>query len=143
MESDMPNLSEDGVPDMPVSAIPTDMQDAAHRIEAMLGAALDCDPAAVSAALRSEPVRAELQAVLAQLEPARLVPVLHRLATGDPSNRREVLEALLAPDPSGSGQVLHRTLQALHRQALLARLFHADRVQALRSACRPLIEERA
>jgi len=108
-----------------------------------LSAALGCDPAVVSAALRSEPVRAELQAVLAQLDPARLVPVLHSLAVGDPSNRREVLEALLAPDPSGSGQVLHRMLQALHRQALLARLFHTDRVQALRSACRPLVEERA
>lgn len=139
----MSNPNEGGVPDRPVSATSTDMQNAANRIEAMLSAAMGCDPASVSAGLRSEPVRVELQAVLAQLGPARLEQVLHSLAAGDPSHRREVLEGLLVPDPSGSGQMLHGTLQALHRQALLARIFDANRVQALRSACRPLAEERA
>lgn len=139
----MPKLSEDEAPDRPGSATTTDMQEAARLIEALLNAASRCNPAAVSAGLCSEPVRAELQAILVQLAPAQLLEILHNVATGYPSNGREVLEALLAPDPSGLGQMLHGTLQALHRQALLARIFHTDRVQALRSACRPLVEERA
>lgn len=139
----MPNLNEDEAPDRPMSATTTDMQDAAKLVEALLNAALRCDPSAASAALCSEPVRAEMQAILAQLDPVRLLAVLHSMATGYPSNGREMLEALLAPDRSGSGQMLHGTLQALHRQALLARIFHTDRVEALRSACRPLVEERA
>jgi len=35
------------------------------------------------------------------------------------------------------------TLLALHRQTLLARVFHPDRVQTLRRACRHPIQEHA
>ena len=87
--------------------------------------------------------RAELQAILTQFDPARLLPVLHRLATSGLPHQHEVLDTLLAADPSGSGQALCATLQALHSQELLARIFHPDRVQALRHACRPLVQEPA
>ena len=54
-----------------------------------------------------------------------------------------MFDELLADDPSGSGQALRATLQALHRRALLARIVHPDRVQALRRACRPPAQEAA
>ncbi len=114
---------------------------AMDRLGAVLDDALARSPESLSAALRSNPIRAELQALLIQLDPTRLLAVLHRLTMVDLPARREVLEALLAADPSGSGQALRATLQALHRQELLARIFHLDRVQALRRACRPLAQE--
>ena len=111
------------------------------RLGFVLDDALARSPESLSVVLRSTPIKAELQAILIQLDPARLLAVLHKLATIDLPARREVLETLLAPNPSGSGQALRATLQALHRQELLARIFHLDRVQALRRACRPLAQE--
>lgn len=139
----MANLNDIPAPDRPRSADTAIMEDAAGRIEAMLDSAQTCDPASFSSALRSEPVRTELQAILAQLDPALLLPVLHRLATSGLPDQREVMEALLAADPSGSGQVVRGRLDASYRQAVVARVFHPDRVQALRRACRPPIQEHA
>lgn len=116
---------------------------AMDRLGAMLDDALARDPERLSATLRSEPVRAELQAILTQFDPAGLLPVLYRLATSGLPRQEEVLDALLAADPSGLGQSLRATLQALHSQELLARIFRPDRVQALRRACRPLAQEPA
>lgn len=135
----MPSMEREPVPFLS----PPAMEDATQRtvsdrLAAVLDGAVVCDPARLSSTLRWEPVRTELRTVLAQLDPARLLLPLHRLATANLPNQREVLEALLAADPSGSGQALGATLQALYRQALLARIFHPDRVQALRHACRPL-----
>ena len=133
----------------PKSPCPTLTMENAARCGAMdrLGFVLDDmlarSPESLSAVLCSNPIRAELQAILIQLDPARLLAVLHKLATVGLPARREVLEALLAADPSGSGQALRATLQALHRQELLARVFHLDRVQALRRACRPPAPEHA
>ena len=137
--------SMDGEPVPP--SIPT-MENAVRcgamdRLGAVLDDALARSPESLSAALRSNPIRAELQAILIQLDPTRLLAVLHRLAMVDLPARREVLETLLAPNPSGSGQALRATLQALHRQELLARIFHLDRVQALRRACAPPAQELA
>lgn len=140
----MPSMDREPVPSPP----PPGMEDATQRtVSDRLAAVLDDaggrDPARLSSTLRGDPVRTELRIILAQLDPARLLPILHWLATASLPNQREVLEALLAADPSGSGQALGATLQALHRQALLARIFHPDRVQALRHACRPLAQEPA
>lgn len=137
--------SMDGKPASPSNFA---MEDAARcgamdRLGFVLDDALDRNPASLSAALRSNPIRAELQAILIQLDPARLPTVLHRLATAGLPAWREVLEALLAADPSASGQALRATLQTLHRQELLARIFHLDRVQALRRACRLPAQEPA
>lgn len=140
----MPNMEREPALPRPTSA----MEDAVRcgamgRLGTVLDDALTRDPVRLSATLRSDPVRSELQAILTQFDPARLPPVLHRLATTALPDRHEVLEALLAADPSGSGPALRATLQALHRQDLLARIFHPDRVQALRHACRPLVQEPA
>ena len=140
----MPSMDREPVPLLPA---PTREDTTRHIVSDRLAAVLDDavlrDPARLSSTLRGEPVRTELRTILAQLDLARLLPILHRLATTNLPNQREVLEALLAADPSGSGQALGATLQALYRQALLARIFHPDRVQALRHACRPLAQEPA
>lgn len=138
--------SMDTDPGPPLS--PPAMEDAAQhavmdRFAAVLDDALARNPESLATALRSDPIRTELQALLTRLDPARLLFVLHRLATAGLPDQRQMLEALLAADPSGSGQALRARLQALHRQALLARIFHPDRVQALRRACRPLAQEPA
>lgn len=119
------------------------LHDAADRIEAMLAEAQFRDAMQMSTALRSDPARAELRAILAQLEQTRLLPILHRLAMTGVPHKREVLEGLLAANASGSGQTLRSTLQALHRRALLVRIFHPDRVQALRRICQSLTQEPA
>lgn len=140
----MPSMDIEPVPSPPAPITEDATQHiVSNRLAAVLDDALVRDPARLSSALRSEPVRTELRTVLAQLDLARLLPILHQLATADLPNKREVLEALLAADPSGSGQALGTTLQALYRQALLDRIFHPDRVQALRRACRPLAQEPA
>lgn len=140
----MQSMEREPAAPQPTSA----MEDAARcgamdRLEHVLDDALARDPERLSATLRSDPVRAELQAILTQFDPARLLPVFHRLATSGLPHQHEVLDTLLAADPSGSGQALCATLQALHSQELLARIFHPDRVQALRHACRPLVQEPA
>ena len=140
----MPGMERKPALPRPTSA----MEDAARcgamgRLGTVLDDALARDPVRLSATLRGDPVRAELQAILAQFDPAWLPPVLHRLATTALPDRHEVLEALVAADPSGSGQALRATLQALHRQDLLARIFHPGRVQALRHACRLLVQDPA
>ena len=119
------------------------LRDAAARLDAALGEAQVRDPALLSSVLRGDPVRDDLRAILARLDPERVLPLLHRLAAPDLPERREVLDGLLAGDPSGLGQALRATLQVLHRRALLARIFHPDRVQALRRACRPSVQEAA
>ena len=119
------------------------LRDAAARLAAALDEAQVRNPALLSSVLRGDPVRDDLRAILARLDPERVLPLLHRLAAPDLPERREVLDGLLAGDPSGSGQALRATLQALHRRALLARIFHPDRVQALRRACRPSVQEAA
>lgn len=113
------------------------------RVGTMLESALVQHSVQVSAALQTGPVRDELRAVLAQLSPLQILHVMQTVATADLADRREVLEALLAADPSGSGEALRATLHGLHRQALLACMFHPDRVQALRRACRSLAQEPA
>jgi len=140
----MPSMDREPAPPCPLPA----MEDAARcgamdRLGIVLDDALARDPVRLSATLRGDPVRAELQVILAQFDPARLLPVLHRLATTGLPEQHEVLDALLAAGPSGSGQALRATLQALHRQEMLARIFHPDRVQALRHACRPFVQDPA
>jgi len=140
----MPSMEREPALPRPTST----MEDAARRgaigrLGHVLDDALARAPVRLSATLRSDPVRTELQTILTQFDPARLLPVLHRLATAGLPDQHEVLEALLAADPSGSGHALRATLQAQHRQELLARIFHPDRVQALRHACRPLVQEPA
>lgn len=115
--------------------------DALAQLGTLLDVAHAADPAQLAAILRTEPVIADLRAMLAQLKPAQMLRLSFWLADTNLLERDAVLEALFTPDPSGLGQALRATLQSLHRRALLASIFHAGRVQALRRACRTIAKE--
>lgn len=112
---------------------------------AQLGTLLDvaqmADPARLSTVLRTDPVIADLRAMLAQLEPTQMLRFSVWLFDTNLPERDAVLGALFGPDPSGLGQALRTTSQSLHRRALLASIFHPGRVQALRRACRTTAKE--
>lgn len=115
--------------------------DALAQLGTLLDVAHAADPAQLAAVLRSEPVIADLRAMLAQLEPAQVLRLSFWLAETSLPERDAVLDGLFAPDPSGFGQALRATLQSQHRRALLASIFDPDRVQALRRACRAIAKE--
>ena len=104
-----------------------------------LGGALDAararDMAALSDCLCGDPLRDDLRGVLAQLGAARLLRLLDWLTEATVPDRRRVLDALLAPDQSGAGQALQAAITSCNRQALLARIFAQDRLDALLAAC--------
>lgn len=105
-----------------------------------LGGALDAararNDALLAKHLCGDPVRDDLRGVLAQLGAARMLRVLDWLTESAAPDRRRVLEAVLESDPSGAGQALRAAIQDLNRQALLARIFAQDRLDALLAACR-------
>jgi hypothetical protein len=109
-----------------------------------LGAALDDartrDGQALDATLTAEPARSILRAILAQLGFHRMTRLMAWLAESPGGSL--VLQGLLDPaDRSGAGDLLRTTLGELHRQALVARLYAAERLEALLAACDPLSEE--
>jgi hypothetical protein len=109
-----------------------------------LGLALDearfRDSSALDATLAAEPARSILRSILAQLGIHRMTRLMAWLAES-PSGSL-VLQGLLDPaDRSGAADRLRTTLAELHRQALVARLYAADRLEALLAACDPLPEE--
>lgn len=142
----MPELNKDTAT-LPVPA-GTDLlqasmvrDDSLARIKDIVAKLQAQDPALLSSVLPDGSVRADLHAVLAQLNPGQALPILLGLATANVVNRREVLDALLDAGPPGSAQTLRATLQAAHRQELLAAILHPDRVHRLRRACQALTKE--
>lgn len=111
---------------------------AADRLAAALDAARTAAPGRLSAALRADPLRAELRAALARLGPDHVLRIMHGLALPDLPAAGDALAGLLRGGPSGEGRALRARLEALHRRALFDRIFHPDRVAALRRACRDL-----
>ena len=105
-----------------------------HTALVELGRALDHEAisgARLSACLQTGEPGKDLQAVLTQLGPARLLRLL-RWLDADP-NRTGVLRALL--DGSyGSAAALQAAFQALHRQELLGRIFEEPRLALLLAA---------
>jgi|SRR5580658_1715772 hypothetical protein len=113
---------------------------------ARLGAALDearfRDGPGLDATLATEPARSILRAILAQLGFHRMTRLMAWLAESPGGSL--VLQGLLDPaDRSGAGDLLRMTLGELHRQALVARLYAAERLEALLAACDPAPEEAA
>ena len=142
----MPELKRDvAIP--PASADARSLQPLASldetlaRLKEVLTKAQVQNPALLTSALRNDPVRASMNAVLVQLGPGHALPLLHGLATADLPDRRETLDALLTGELPDSAQTLRATLQAAHQQDLLAAIFHPDRLHGLRQACRSLTTE--
>ena len=142
----MPELKRDAaIPPAPADARSSQpsagLNEPLVRLKDVLTKAQVQNPTLLSSALRADPVRADMNAVLVQLGPGHALPLLNCLATADLPNRQEVLDALLTGELPGSVQALRATLQAVHRQDLLAAIFHPDRVHGLRRACQSLTKE--
>lgn len=141
----MPGLEQDA-PVPPAPACPSMGQAAGlgDCLAELMGTLVKAEaehPTLLSSALHSGPVRAGLHGVLVQLAPGQMLPVLDWLSKARLSNRRELIDALLNDEAPGSAPVLRATLQAAHRQELLAAIFHPDRVHRLRRACQTLTKE--
>jgi hypothetical protein len=147
----MPNLDRPAVtgwlasahPAPPLAAQPpiraVEEHSAVEKSLAALGRALDTTAGdhlpELSHALRADPIRAEMQAILAQLGAARLLRILHWLAETDLPEGRAVLAELLRDDGDGSGAALRSAVQSLTRRARLAQIFDPDRLARLTAAC--------
>ena len=151
----MPNLEKQAVMDWlgacepaiahvcktPVRAVEDDTD--IHAALVALGETLDdhaSSGANLSSSLQAGEPGQDLLAILTQLGPARLIRLFHWLSSDDAPDRQETLRALL-DDAYGSATTLRATLQALHRQALLASIFDESRLQALLLASRTAREE--
>ncbi len=142
----MPELKREAVM-LPAPADPGSLQPLASmdellaRFKDALTAAQVQNPTLLASVLRNDPVRADMNAVLVQIGPGHALPLLDSLATTALPNRQEVLDALLNDGLPDSAQTLRATLQAAHRQELLAAIFHPDRVHGLCRACQSLTKE--
>jgi hypothetical protein len=110
---------------------------------AALGAALDRFDGAqrtLSACLASGEPGQDLRALLIQLGAARLLRLLRWLSTEAGPDGERVLMALL-DGTYGTADPIRATLQALHRQALLARIFDEARLRILLVAAKDAQQE--
>ena len=108
-----------------------------------LGEALDRFDGAqrmLSACLASGEPGQDLRAVLIQLGAARLLRLIRWLSDEAGPDGERVLAALL-DDAYGTADPLRATLQALHRQALLARIFDEARLRILLVAAKDAQQE--
>ena len=141
----MPELNDVATPPVPAG---TDLLQASMgrddllvRISDIVAELQAQEPGLLSSVLPEGSFRADLHAVLSQLDPGRSLPILLGLATANVVNRRELLDALLDAGPPGSAETVRAMLQAAHRKELLAEIFNPDRVHGLRRACRTLAKE--
>jgi hypothetical protein len=100
-----------------------------------LDRSLNKDANQLSTILQDEPTQSGLRRVLVQLGPARLLRLLHWLSAAGLPDAEKVVGGLLQDDPTGIGQMLRSTIQELHKQELLARLFSRGRLATLLAAC--------
>jgi hypothetical protein len=126
---------------------PVEDNPAVEKSLAQLGDALDAVVAAnveeLAAALRTNPARAEMQAILAQLGAARLLRILHWLAEIDLPEARAALSALLEDGGDGAGAALRSAVEALIRSTRLAQIFDPERIAQLAAACEEALGEPA
>ena len=97
----------------------------------------------LSLTLRADPMRAEMQAILAQLGAARMLRILHWLAENDLPDGRIVLSELLREDGDRVGAALRSAVHSLTRRARLAQIFDPRRIAQLTAACESALQEPA
>jgi len=112
-----------------------------------LGHALDrareSDLSAFRTALVEPSVRDALRRIMAQLGPNRMLRLLDWLSSDETPEATEVLKNLFNSFSDINVLAMRERLQQLHRSELLNRLFDADRVGSLLSACRIVQKEPA
>lgn len=122
---------------------PIEEDDDSRNGLAALGEALDRfdgTQRTLSACLASGDPGQDLRAVLLQLGAARLLRLIRWLSNEAGPDGERVLTALL-DGAYGTADPLHATLQALHRQALLARIFDEARLRILLAAAKDAHQE--
>ena len=112
-----------------------DVRSALGEMGDALDRSLNRDANQLSTILQDEPTQSGLRRVLVQLGPARLLRLLHWLSAAGLPDAEKVVGGLLQEDPTGIGQMLRSTIQELHKQELLARLFSRGRLETLLAAC--------
>ncbi len=145
----MPNLSAEVAADWLTKRDPSNaaallapaasMPEGAEPLLVQLGQALDAaqarDPQRLSRLLRDAPVRERLGVLLTHIDRPRCLRLLDWLGSPPMPEHNLVAAAYLTDDPSEEGAVLRRNVQALHRNALLSRIFDRDRIASLLAAC--------
>ncbi len=145
----MPNLNAEAVAEWLTKRDPNNaatllapaasMPEGAEPLLVQLGQALDAaqarDPQRLSRLLRDAPVRERLGVLLTHIDKPRCLRLLDWLGSPPMPEHNLVAAAYLTDDPSGEGAVLCRNIQALHRNALLGRIFDRERIASLLAAC--------
>jgi len=90
-------------------------------------------------ALRENPLRDDLTAVLAQLGAARVLRVMHWLAETGMPDVHNVMGALMQAN-SRPARTLRATIDAVTHRALVRRMFAPERITAVEAACETLKE---
>lgn len=137
-------------PDKPaLAASPVRMVEAAPPIEdalVRLGSTLDRvlleNPETLAAALKSDPGRQELRAVMGQLGLPRSLRIMHWIMQDGLPDGDAVLAAVLEADQTGTGQFLQASLSVAARPSLLERLYAPERLVLLLGACQPAVRAR-
>lgn len=128
----------------PITSIrPIEEDDDSHDGLAALGAALDRFDGAqgtLSDCLASREPGQDLHAVLIQLGAARFLRLMRWLSDEAGPDGERVLKALL-DGTYGAADPVRAILQALHRQALLARIFDEARLRILLVAAKDAQQE--
>lgn len=145
----MPNLNAEAVAEWLTKRDPNNaatllspaasMPEGAEPLLVQLGQALDAaqarDPQRLSRLLQDAPVRERLGVLLTHIDKPRCLRLLDWLGSPPMPEHNLVAAAYLTDDPSGEGAVLRRNIQALHRNALLGRIFDRERIASLLTAC--------
>src|SRR4051812_44751909 len=149
MEVRMPDLSPNAVADWlrerdpdvatlpmlgPIDADPAVLQ-MMVRLGHLLEQALVADAERLSARLRHPATATNLRAALAQSGMARRLRLLDWFGDAGLPERNAVLAVAMGAGPDGD--FIRAELQALHRRAVLARVYAPERIQMLLAACQP------
>ncbi len=128
-------------------ATSADAQSEIDRALEQLGQALDeaaaRDRVGLAAQLLTDPVRADLRALMGQLGFPKVLRLLDRLMRAGLPENESVLSAVLEPDATGIGQYLQAALAEAARRNLLERIYAPERLAALMAACEPADQLRA
>ncbi len=119
----------------PVASMPEGTEPLLVQLGQALDAAQARDPQRLSRLLRNAPVRERLGVLLTHIDKPRCLRLLDWLGSPPMPEHNLVAAAYLTDDASEEGAVLRRNVQALHRNALLRRIFDRERIASLLTAC--------
>ncbi len=108
---------------------------ALKRCGSVLDDALAAGTAPIARLLASDPVRSDLQQIMAQLGIGWSLRMIGWITAEGLPDADAIVARLSDEDPTGSGQFLHASLAEAARPALMSRLFAPERLTDLLTAC--------